>query len=291
MTRKSFSFNGDESLVAYGANAFPPARRTSRVEGRGSTCQFPGSLVPPMMVPPLKKRGIMKLHVPALFCLVTDIRDDGLAPRGETPPVSESCAARIDDQLDVGSARGERFPLALQIPVERLPTLNDELAQQVAAVQRRVDAVRLVLISKLHALRKLRGSVLAVPRQPSLLNKAGLGLLDVVRRRGVEELNARCASDANRGLRPQQLLELGYRLLEPAGLALELGAVAGWDRADVSARPHGGVVGRVGDGRSRDRGWPFTRDEHDSGLGGGAGEEGLDLEGGRETDDSGAGAW
>ncbi|CAH0030446.1 unnamed protein product [Clonostachys rhizophaga] len=259
MTRKSFSFNGDESIVAYGANALPPARRTSRVEGRGSTCQFPGSLVPPMMVPPLKKRGMMKLHVPSLFCLVTVF---------------------VADRTFV-----------MTISVERLATLDDELAQQVTAVQRRVDAVCLVLISKLHALGKLRGSVLAVPRQPSFLDEAGLGLPDVVRRRRVEELNARRAGDADRRLRPQQLLELSDRLLEPAGLALKLRTVAGRDRAHVSTRPHGGVVGRVGDGCSRDRGWPFARDEHDSGLGGGAGEEGLDLEGGRETDDSGAGAW
>ncbi|CAH0056281.1 unnamed protein product [Clonostachys solani] len=219
MTRKSFSFNEDESLVAYGANAFPPARRTSRVEGRGSTCQFPGSLVPPMMVPPLKKRGMMKLHVPSLFCLVTVF---------------------VADRTFV-----------MTISVERLPTLDDELAQQVTAVQRRIDAVRLVLISKLHAFGKLRSSVLAVPRQPGLLGKAGLGLPDIVGRRGIEELDAGRAGDADRGLSPQQVLELGGRLLEPAGLALQLGAVASGDRADVSARPHGGVVGRMGDGSSR----------------------------------------
>ncbi|CAI6065252.1 unnamed protein product [Clonostachys chloroleuca] len=279
MTRKSFSFNGDESLVAYGASAFPPARRTSRVEGRGSTCQFPGSLVPPMIVPPLKKRGMIKLHVPSLFCLVTVFVADRTFVMTVCPRVGKLLQSP------------KPVPLALTTSLTLDPPAANASHSLFRSLWSVFPPLRLVLIPKLHAFGKLRGSVLAVPRQPSFLGKAGLGLSDIVRRRSVEELNARRAGNADRRLRPQQLLELSDRLLEPASLTLELGTVAGWDRADVSACPHGGVVGRVRDGRSRDGGWPFTRNEHDSGLGGGAGEEGLDLEGGRETDDSGAGAW
>lgn len=55
----------------YDSSFCPPSSRRCRVAGLGSVCQFPGSFVPPTMVPPLKKRGIVKLHVPSLFCLVT----------------------------------------------------------------------------------------------------------------------------------------------------------------------------------------------------------------------------
>lgn len=211
-----------------------------------------------------------------------------LTSRWEALGVTKANTTGIDDKPHIGT-HSESLPLGPEVTMQRLSAAGDELAQQIGAVHGRVDTKGGILESQLDALGDLIPAQDPVPGNARLGLEALRRLLAVLGRRRLEVLDAEGARDAAPRLRRQLAAELGDGLLEPPGLALELGR-RGWDGPHVSACPHGGVVGRVRDRGAGDGRWPFARDEEhlDAAALLGLRQERLEAEGAGEANDAGA---